>query len=171
MDEDSQAHALRREAIVAEIVERTGIDEAMIERLVHAFYDRARVDPLVGPVFASRVRDWDAHLTRMCTFWSSVALMSGRYHGQPTVAHLPLAIDTEHFNRWLELFATTAREVCPPAAATHFLERAHRIAGSLELGIAARNGEIRPPRARPASTCPPTRRGSLGKQRLLTKAR
>jgi hemoglobin len=155
MDEDEPAHALRRQGVVAEIVQRTGIDEAMIRRLVHAFYARVRVDPLIGPVFVSRVQHWDAHLARMCAFWSSVALMSGGYHGQPMVAHLPLPIDTVHFNRWLELFAATAHEVCPPAAAAHFLERAHRIADSLEMGIAARKGEIRPRQPRPASTCPP----------------
>jgi hemoglobin len=91
----------------------------------------------------------------MVAFWSSVALMSGRYHGQPMTAHLPLPIDTPHFDRWLEIFAATARDVCPPAAAAHFLERAHRIADSLELGIAFQKGEIRPKRTRPASTYPP----------------
>jgi truncated hemoglobin YjbI len=53
------------------------------------------------------------------------------------VAHLPLPIDTPHFDRWLEIFAETAGIICPPSAAAHFLERAHRIANSLELGIAA----------------------------------
>ena len=154
-DEGAQAHALRRASIVEEIVQRTGIDEAMIHRLVHAFYDRVRDDALIGPIFTSRVHDWDAHLARLCTFWSSVALMSGAYHGQPMMVHMPLPVDTAHFNRWLELFAATAHEVCPPAAAAHFLERAHRIADSLEMGIAARKGEIRPRRPRPASTCPP----------------
>jgi len=143
-----------RDVIVADIVERTGIDAAMIERLVRGFYARARRDPLLGPIFAARVRDWEAHLARMCDFWSSVALMSGRYHGQPMAAHLPLPIDTEHFNRWLELFAASAREVCPPAAAAHFLDRAHRIAGSLELGMAAQKGEIRSRPQRPPSTLP-----------------
>ena len=154
-DEGAQAHALRRASIVEEIVQRTGIDEAMIHRLVHAFYDRVRDDALIGPIFTSRVHDWDAHLARLCTFWSSVALMSGAYHGQPMMVHMPLPVDTAHFNRWLELFAATAHEVCPPAAAAHFLERAHRIADSLEMGIAAHKGEIRPRRARPAATCPP----------------
>ena len=73
--------------------------------------------------------------------------MSGCYHGQPMAAHLPLPIDTPHFDRWLEIFAETAREICPAPAAAHFLERACRIAESLELGIAARKGEIRPKRA------------------------
>jgi hemoglobin len=144
-----------REAIVADIVSRTGIDEAMIERLVRAFYDRARLDPLIGPVFEAKVQDWEPHITRMCAFWSSVALMSGRYSGQPMALHLPLPIDTPHFDRWLELFAATARAICPPAAAAHFLERAHRIADSLELGIAAHKGQITPRRARPPETWPP----------------
>jgi hemoglobin len=66
------------------------------------------------------------------------------------VAHLPLPIDTPYFDRWLEIFAETARAVCPPPTAAHFLERAHRIADSLELEIAVRKGEIRPQRARPS---------------------
>jgi len=153
----AQSGVRHRNLIVADIVERTGIDAAMIERLVHQFYQKARRDPLLGPIFQANVRDWDAHLARMCDFWSSVALMSGRYHGQPMAAHLPLPIDTPHFNRWLELFAATAHEVCPPAAAAHFIERAHRIADSLELGIAAQRGEIRPRPARPPATMPPGR--------------
>jgi hemoglobin len=140
-----------RNLIVRDIVERTGIDDAMIERLVRRFYARARVDPLIGPIFESKVQDWEDHLARLCAFWSSVALMSGRYHGQPMVAHLPLPIDSPHFDRWLALFSETAHEVCPPAAAGHFVERAHRIADSLEMGIAVQKGEMRPKRIRPAS--------------------
>jgi hemoglobin len=150
MTVDSQASAARRNLIVADVVERTGIDAAMIERLVRNFYDHARRDPLIGPIFARHVSDWDAHIARMCDFWSSVTLMSGRYHGQPMTAHLPLPISTPHFDRWLALFAQAARDVCPPAAAVHFIDRAYRIADSLELGIAAQHGEIRPRRTRPA---------------------
>jgi hemoglobin len=129
-------------------VDTAGIDEALIEKLVRTFYGRVRRDPLIGPVFESRVEDWEAHMARLCDFWSSVTLMSGRYQGRPMAAHLPLPVDTAHFDRWLELFAATAREVCPPAAAEHFLERAQRIADSLELGIAASRGEIRSRRVR-----------------------
>ena len=73
-----------------DIVARTGIDEAMIERLVRGFYERVQADPLLGPVFAQRIGDWESHLQRMFAFWSSVALMSGRYQGQPMAKHLPL---------------------------------------------------------------------------------
>ncbi len=130
----------RRAAITAKIQAETGIDDAMIERLVQAFYARVRVDPLIGPIFEARIADWVPHLQQMYAFWSSVALMSGRYHGQPMVKHLPLPIDAKHFDRWLALFEATARETCPPPAAKHFLERASRIAESLELGIAGARG-------------------------------
>ena len=132
----------RRAQITAAISAETGIDDAMIERLVRTFYGAVRADDLIGPVFAQRISDWEPHLQRMCEFWSSVALMSGRYHGQPMEKHLPLPVDALHFDRWLMLFERTAREVCPPAAATHFIERARQIAQSLELGIAARQGVL-----------------------------
>jgi hemoglobin len=150
----TQVPAIGRAAIIEDVVARTGIDEAMIDRLVRSFYDRARLDPLIGPIFEGKVHDWESHFKRMVAFWSSVALMSGRYHGQPMIAHLPLPIDTPHFDRWLEIFAATALDVCPPAAAALFLKRAHRIADSLELGVAFKKGEIKLKRTRPASTFP-----------------
>lgn len=130
----------RRAEVTQAIRDETGIDEAMIERLVHGFYDRVRADDMLGPVFAERIADWGPHLQRMVQFWSSVALMTGVYHGQPMRVHLPLPIDGRFFDRWLQLFEQTADALCPPAAARHFVERARRIAESLELGIATAQG-------------------------------
>jgi hemoglobin len=132
--------AERREEIIAEIMARTGITEAMIEYLVRAFYEKVRADEMLAPVFDARIRDWELHLQQMFAFWSSVALMAGRYHGTPMAKHTPLPVDAAHFDRWLSLFETTARELCPPEAAAHFVERARRIAASLELGIANAHG-------------------------------
>ena len=134
--------AERREQIVADITARTGITEDMIERLVRGFYARVRADAMLAPVFDARIKDWEPHLQQMCAFWSSVALMSGRYHGAPMPKHLPLPVDAAHFDRWLDLFEATAAEVCPPEAAEHFVERARRIAASLELGVAGANGVL-----------------------------
>lgn len=131
---------IRRAQITAGIIEKTGITEEMIDTLVRRFYAHVRQNEVLGPVFQSRISDWEPHLERMTAFWSSVALMSGRYHGRPMDAHLPLPVDAAHFDIWLEIFEKTAHEVCPPKAATHFIERAHRIAESLELGIAMRHG-------------------------------
>jgi len=134
------AGVARREQITAEIVERTGISEAMIERLVHGFYAKVRRDPMLAPVFDAKIRDWEPHLKQMCAFWSSVALMTGRYHGTPMVKHMRLPVDAAHFDRWLALFEETAGELCPPEAAAHFVERARRIAASLEMGVASGAG-------------------------------
>ena len=130
----------RREELTAQIVARTGITEGMIEQLVRAFYARVRADDVLGPIFEARIRDWEPHLAQMFAFWSSVALMTGRYHGTPMVKHMRLPVDASHFDRWLALFEETAREVCPPEAAAHFMERARRIASSLEMGVASTNG-------------------------------
>jgi hemoglobin len=115
------------------------IDEALIDRLVEGFYERVRADPLIGPVFAERIEEWGPHLAQMKLFWSSVALGTGVYQGRPMPKHLPLPVDARHFDRWLELFEATARELGPPEAAEHFIERARRIAESLELGVAGAN--------------------------------
>ena len=144
--DDPEGAAERRARITADLMEKTGIDDAMIERLVRAFYARVQTDPLIGPIFATRVHDWEAHIIKLCAFWSSVALMTGRYHGQPMQVHMRLPVAAEHFDRWIGLFEDTASTLCPPQAASHFIERARRIADSLELGIASHQGRITSPR-------------------------
>jgi hemoglobin len=132
----------RRAAFAAEVRARTGIDEAMIQRLVHRFYDRVRADAVLGPIFAARIADWEPHLQRMCAFWSSVTLMTGRYHGRPMQAHAPLPIDATHFDRWLAIFTATAHDICPAPAAENFIEKARMIAESLQLCIATHRGLV-----------------------------
>jgi len=128
-----------------------GITEEMIRALVHAFYAKAREDPTLGPIFNAEVQDWELHLAKLCDFWSSVVLMSGRYHGTPMQAHARLSrLRTEHFATWLELFRRTAAEVCPPQASALFIDRAERIAQSLQIGIQVSRGELSPAHARSA---------------------
>jgi hemoglobin len=139
---DTDAAAARRAEIVARVQAETGIDEAMIERVIRGFYARVVKDEVIGPIFNARIVNWEPHLQTMFAFWSSVLLMTGRYHGQPMPKHLPLPIDGRHFDRWLALFGETARELCPPAAAAVFVDRARRIGESLELGIAMGRGKL-----------------------------
>jgi hemoglobin len=131
----------RAEAVARRMAE-TGIDDAMIERLVRAFYGKVRAHPVLGPIFNEKVTDWEEHMKRLCAFWSSVILASGAYGGSPMQKHLGLPIDSRHFDLWLRLFAETAIEVCPPEQAKLFFERALRIAESLELAIAGEHGVI-----------------------------
>jgi hemoglobin len=135
MTEAMDPTASARPVVTADLMARTGLDDAMLARLVYGFYDRVRVDPMLGPVFAERIADWGPHLAKMVDFWSSVALMTGRYHGAPMPKHLSLPVEGAHFDRWLDLFRATAAEVCPPAGAAWVIERAERIATSIHMNI------------------------------------
>lgn len=124
-----------RPAVTADLMARTGLDDAMLARLVHGFYDRVRRDDMLGPVFAERISDWGPHLEQMVDFWSSVALMTGRYHGAPMPKHISLPVEAAHFDRWLTLFRETAHQVCTKEGADWVIERAERIAGSIHMNI------------------------------------
>ena len=142
---EREAASERRNLLVQDAIERTGITEEMIGELVTRFYGRVREDALLGPVFAI-VQNWDEHLAKLKNFWSSVVLMTGRYHGAPMRAHFPLTLAGNHFDRWLDLFEQTARKVCPPAAAALFIDKARRIADSFEMASATVAGRIVSPR-------------------------
>ena len=124
-----------RPEMTAEIMAKTGLDERKLSALVHRFYDRVRRDAVLGPIFAERIDNWGPHLERMVAFWSSVALMTGRYHGAPMPAHVSLPVEWRHFERWLALFRETAIETCPPEGAAHVIDRAERIARSLHMAV------------------------------------
>ena len=130
----------RRDAWVAEQIDRTGIDETMIRNLVDHFYERIRFDPDLAPIFAARVADWSAHLGTMYDFWSGVALMTGRYKGKPVQKHAPMPLRPPHFVRWLQLFRESANAVCMPPAAAFFISRAERVAESLQIGLSGAKG-------------------------------
>lgn len=106
-------------------------DEAEIRRLVIAFYSAAREDELIGPVFEREVTDWDAHFDRMCDFWSSAVLKSGRYSGRPAMKHFGLGLTPEHFDRWLGLWEWTARDELGHGKADPFVDMGNRMARAM----------------------------------------
>jgi len=134
-----------------------GVTEQMIFDLVHGFYGKIRTDPALGPIFNRVIGEgWDDHLAKMCDFWSSVLLMTGRFKGAPMIVHARIPdIRATHFARWLHLFKQTANQMCPPEAAALFVAKSEIIAQSLQLGIAVSRGEL--PGASPSgqSTRPP----------------
>ena len=125
-----------------------GVDEAMIETVVRAFYGKIRADEVLGPIFSAVIADWEPHLRKMCDFWSSILLMTKRYEGRPVPPHLKIeGLDRPHFERWLRLFDETTRDICPPAAAELFIDRAGRVAQSLLLAIDFQRGVLPPLKA------------------------
>jgi len=112
------------------------LSEPLVERLVRDFYGRIRQDAVLGPIFEARLAGrWDAHLGKMVDFWSSIALKSGRYAGRPHAVHQHLGLEPAHFQRWLSLFEATVHEICDGPAAALFIDRAYRIADSLQIGL------------------------------------
>jgi len=113
------------------------VTEDRIVTLVDRFYAHIREDAELGPVFEDVVSGhWDKHLATMYRFWSSVMLKTGTYHGSPMQAHMRVpGLEAHLFPRWLALFEKTVRELFEPALADGFLERANRIAESLQLGL------------------------------------
>lgn len=115
------------------------LDEEMIHAVVHGFYDEIRGDDLLGPIFNGAIadEDWPVHLAKMCDFWSSTLLRTGRYDGRPLPSHLAIpGLGENHFRRWLQLFRATVHRLCPPEVASLFMDRALRIAHSFRLAIA-----------------------------------
>jgi len=106
-----------------------------IKLLVDLFYGKVQSDTLIGPVF-SHV-DWDHHLPIMYNFWSSMLLGDQSYRGNPFQKHLPLAIEGQHFDRWLKLFTETVDEQFSGDRAEEIKMRARSIAGifQMRLGI------------------------------------
>ncbi|MGH6696610.1 group III truncated hemoglobin [Sphingopyxis sp.] len=119
------------------------IDEAALERLIPAFYDRVRADVDIGPLFNAAVHDWPGHLEKLVAFWSSVMLTTGRYKGSPVAEHLKhkAAITPAMFDRWLAIWADTTNELLAPASATALQGKAARIAESLQLALFFRLGD------------------------------
>ena len=118
------------------------IPDEDLQRVVDLFYARVREDELIGPVFNGAVHDWPEHLVKLGAFWSSVINRSGRFKGNPMAAHLKhkSAIDSAMFERWLQLWRETASETLPPPGAELVIDRAERIAESLQLGLFFRIG-------------------------------
>lgn len=118
-------------------LERPGVDRAFIGRLVREFYTRVRRDDRLGPIFAREIDgDWEPHLEKMTEFWCSVILKTRSYQGRPVPAHLKLKDVTEDdFGIWLAIFRATVGDVCDPDTAAVFIDRAERIAQSLQLAM------------------------------------
>jgi hemoglobin len=102
-----------------------GITEEVIHDVVVEFYRRARRDERLGPVFEAHIHEWETHLARMIDFWSAALLRSGRYSGRPVERHQAIdRLSADHFGRWIELFESTVRQLCPVRQADAFMVRA-----------------------------------------------
>ena len=110
-------------------------DEAAIATLVDHFYEKVRVDAIIGPIFNAAVHDWVAHKALLTSFWSSIALRAGTYRGNPMAAHRPLPVQARHFDHWISLWQETCLEELDEDNATRMADYARRIGHSLKSGL------------------------------------
>ena len=104
-----------------------------VRLLVNSFYDKVRIDPLIGPVFTDVAQvDWSSHLPKMYAFWESIILGNNAYDGHPFRPHLLVnqkqTLYVEHFERWLQLFSATLHEQFTGETAEQVRQRATQIA-------------------------------------------
>jgi len=97
------------------------------------------VDDVIGPIFTDRIKaeNWDAHVSKISDFWSSIFLKTNRFKGNPMSKHIQLIeIEPQHFKRWLMLFEQTAHETLESLEANEIVKMANRIGQSLQMGLA-----------------------------------
>ena len=80
--------------------------------LVDTFYDRVKLDELIGPIFKTIIGDdWSAHLPIMYTFWNTVLFGAEGYKGQAIGKHIEIdrkiPLLPEHFERWIAIWNDT----------------------------------------------------------------
>ena len=83
-----------------------------IRLMVDSFYSKVRADEVLKDIFNERIQDrWPQHLEKMYRFWQTVLLEEHTYYGSPFPPHANLAVDGEHFTRWVSLFRQTVDDL------------------------------------------------------------
>jgi hemoglobin len=109
--------------------------------LVSSFYDKVRTDDILGPFFNETIKDWEAHLQHLTTFWESSLFLKTKYTGNPLEVHAK--VDTEqnnsitelHFGIWLNLWFKTIEDLFEGDYAENAKRRARKMGTFLYLKI------------------------------------
>lgn len=104
-----------------------------IQQLVDSFYNNARQDPMLGPIFEQAISDWQEHLPTMYQFWERLLFGRSDYSGNPFQKHLNLSLDKEHFAIWVRIFTQTIDENFSGLKAEEAKRLARNIAGTFQL--------------------------------------
>lgn len=116
------------------------LSESQVAELVDCFYEKVRRHHSLGPVFNAAIDDWDEHKRLLVSFWSSVALGTRSYRGNPMGKHRGHPITGSHFEEWLALWQETCGELLTPEQARRMVGFANRIGASLRYGLGLNDG-------------------------------
>ncbi|MGR7813827.1 group III truncated hemoglobin [Lacinutrix undariae] len=112
-----------------------------VRLLVSSFYDKIRANETVGPFFNDVIKDWDAHIERLTTFWEASLFLKTRYTGNPLDVHVKVdqennnVINELHFGIWLNLWFETLDELFEGDYTENAKRRARKMGTFLYLKI------------------------------------
>jgi len=101
--------------------------------LVNTFYDEVKINPILAPIFNDVAKlNWDEHLPKMYSFWSSILLGEHSFSGNPMQKHIALskitAMTEFEFSHWLALFNQSVDRLFEGTKASEAKTRAANIA-------------------------------------------
>lgn len=113
-----------------------------LELLIHAFYEKALPDKIIGYFFTDIAQiDISLHLPKIINFWDRQLFGNPVYHGQPFQVHKRISLKAEmnehHFHRWQTLFCQTVDELFKGENAEIIKQKAIMIAEKMTQTIAA----------------------------------
>ena len=122
------------------IAPRADVTRQDIERVVAAFYTKARVHPILGPVFMQTIGDqashWVPHEVKIVDFWANAILSERSYSDNPMLVHSGIsAIKPDMFDQWLGLFQETLNDCLTEQVANQWNALARRIGRGLRMGV------------------------------------
>ncbi|GAA4977139.1 group III truncated hemoglobin [Algibacter aquimarinus] len=109
--------------------------------LVTSFYKKVKKHQVLAPFFNDAIKDWDAHLERLTTFWESSLFLKTKYLGNPLDVHVKVdkennnSITELHFGLWLNLWFQTIDELFEGHYAENAKRRARKMGTFLHLKI------------------------------------
>jgi hemoglobin len=111
-----------------------------IEKLINSFYDKVKVDPVIGYIFNDIVKtNWEHHLPVMYNFWENALFYTGSYSGDNMNLHRHLSYVTplkkEHFDQWNKLFLQSVDELFQGPNAELAKQRAISISTVMQIKI------------------------------------
>jgi hemoglobin len=113
-----------------------------VELLVNTFYDGIKVHNLLSPIFnVSANVNWETHLPKMYSFWSSLLLGEHSFTGNPMATHIALSknipLTALEFSEWIQLFNATVDDLFEGEKANEAKIRAANIARLMLFKIEA----------------------------------
>ena len=114
---------------------------APLAKLLRHFYADVRQHQEIGPIFNARITDWPSHLEKIADFWSGATGGPPAYSGPMPQRHMPLGLEPEHFEAWLDLWRRNCRIHFSKDVANDMIALAESIGERLRSLVTRRSGQ------------------------------